>query len=164
MIRDAQPEDAGKIARIYNHYIEDTIITFEEEPVDEAIICGRIEKIRKKSYPFIVYEENGEVLGYAYSDTWRERPAYNITLETSIYVDHNYLGKGIGNILYAGLIEKSKTIGIHSLIGVISLPNDPSRSLHRKFHFDLIGCFKESGIKFGKLIDVEFWQLKLNDR
>lgn len=161
MIRNVTVADAKRIAEIYNYYIKDTIITFEYDFVSEEEMMRRIEKINKKGFPFIVYEANGNVEGYAYVSNWRERIAYDITLETSVYLDKNTHGKGLGSILYQELIDRSRAIGIHSLIGVVSLPNPESQKLHKKFNFDLVGCFKESGIKFGKLIDVEFWQLIL---
>lgn len=162
MIRNVLPQDVGKIADIYNYYIENTVITFEEEKVQEAEFINRINGITDKGYPFIVYLENDKLLGYAYLNNWRSRPAYNITLETSVYVDNTAVSRGIGSLLYSRLIEEGKKIGIHSLIGSISLPNDMSRKLHQKFGFELIGNFKESGRKFEKYIDVEFWQLMLS--
>ena len=161
MIRDVKPSDAKRISEIYNYYIENTIITFEYTPVTEEDIRERIVKITTKDYPYFVYENNGKVLGYAYLNNWRERAAYDITLETSVYLDHQSIGAGIGSILYKELIERSRKINIHSLIGVISLPNETSRKLHQRFGFELVGNFRESGIKFGELIDVEFWQLIL---
>lgn len=161
MIRDVTLADAGRIADIYNYYIENTIITFEYEPVTEDDIRQRIIKIQQKNYPYFVYETDGNIIGYAYLNNWRERVAYDITLETSVYLDHKMMGGGVGSILYKELISRARKIDIHSLIGVISLPNDESRHLHRKFDFELIGNFRESGVKFGKLIDVEFWQLIL---
>lgn len=161
MIRDVTLNDAKRIAEIYNYYIEQTIITFEYDCVSEDDIKNRILNIKSKGYPFIVYEENDEIIGYAYLNSWRERVAYNITLETSIYLDHNSIGKGIGKTLYKELINRSRLINIHSLIGVISLPNYASQKLHEHLGFKLVGNFKESGIKFNKLIDVEFWQLIL---
>lgn len=161
MIRDISLADAKQIADIYNYYIRQTIITFEEEIVSAQDIEQRIKKVTAKGYPFFVYEENGIIVGYAYLSNWRERSAYDITLETSVYLNHNSIGSGIGSVLYKELIVRAKKINIHSLIGVISLPNDESRKLHKKFNFELIGNFKESGKKFDKLIDVEFWQLIL---
>lgn len=161
MIRDVTPNDAKRIAEIYNYYVEQTIITFEYDTVSEEGMKNRILKIRAKNYPFFVYEEDGVIIGYAYLSNWRERIAYDITLETSVYLDSKATGKGVGTILYQELIDRARIISIHSLIGVISLPNDASRKLHENFNFRLIGNFKESGIKFGKLIDVEFWQLIL---
>lgn len=161
MIRDVTLADAARIAEIYNYYIEETIVTFEYDRVNENDIRQRIEKVRKKGFPYFVYEKEGVVIGYAYLNNWRERVAYDITLETSVYLDHTLIGSGIGSILYQELIDRARKIDIHSLIGVVSLPNEQSQKLHRKFNFDLIGNFRESGVKFGKLIDVEFWQLIL---
>ncbi|MBK5721159.1 N-acetyltransferase [Dysgonomonas sp. Marseille-P4677] len=161
MIRDIKPDDAKRIAEIYNYYIKETIITFEYDTISEFDIKRRIEKIQQKGFPFFVYEKDNEIVGYAYLSNWRERIAYDITLETSVYLDQKAIGSGIGSILYKELIDRAQKIDIHSLIGVISLPNIGSQKLHKKFNFELIGCFKEAGVKFGKLIDVEFWQLIL---
>ncbi len=161
MIRNVKLSDAYAISNIYNYYIENTIITFETDIFDVAKTEKRIKKILEKGFPYIVYEENGEVIGYAYAGIWRERKAYEITLETSIYIDHNKLGSGVGSKLYQELIEKSREIGIHSLIGVVSVPNESSKRLHLNFGFKLLGVFTEVGQKFDKYIDVEFWQLML---
>lgn len=161
MIRNVTLDDAKKIADIYNFYIKETIITFEYDIVSEEDIKKRVEKIQYKGFPFIVYEKDNEIIGYAYLSNWRERAAYDITLETSVYLDKKEIGSGIGSILYRELIERAYKINTHSLIGVVSLPNIESQKLHQKFGFELVGCFKESGVKFDKLIDVEFWQLIL---
>lgn len=160
MIRSVLPSDAGRIAEIYNYYIEKTIITFEEEPVTEDDILQRIEVITQKGFPFFAYIDDSDILmGYAYLSNWRSRSAYDITLETSVYIDSNQNSKGLGTILYSALIEEAKKIGVHSLIGGISLPNEISRKLHEKFGFELVGNFRECGKKFNRYIDVEFWQL-----
>lgn len=161
MIRDVTLADAARIAEIYNYYIEETIVTFEYDRVTESDIQQRIQKVQKKGFPYFVYEKDGVIIGYAYLNNWRERVAYDITLETSVYLDRNLIGGGVGSILYQELIDRARKINIHSLIGVVSLPNEQSQKLHRKFNFDLIGNFRESGVKFDKLIDVEFWQLIL---
>lgn len=163
MIRKVNLSDAVRIAEIYNYYIDNTIITFEEENIDAHEIEQRILSVWENKYPYLVYEENGEVAGYAYLGKWRTRSAYDITLETSIYIDINSTGRGIGELLYKALIEEAGKINIHSLIGVISLPNDASRGLHEKLGFRLAGSFPESGKKFGKLVDVEFWQLRIKN-
>ncbi|MDR0733780.1 MAG: GNAT family N-acetyltransferase [Dysgonamonadaceae bacterium] len=158
MIRNVKPGDAESIAKIYNYYIENTAITFDENPVTTGNIRQKIAAICNKAYPYLVYEKDGQPLGYAFISTWRPQSAYGISLETSIYIDPQHTGKGLGSELYKALIEKSRQINIHSLIAVISLPNESSRKLHEKFGFRLIGNFKETGFKFGRLIDVEFWQ------
>ena len=159
MIRNAALSDAKRIAEIYNYYIEHTAVTFEKEKVSEEEIRRRMEGILQKNFPYIVYEENGKVDGYASLNNWHPRPAYDITLEASIYLDIESQGNGIGTLLYSELIKRAETLGIHSIIGSISMPNDTSRRLHEKFGFQLAGTLKEAGLKFGKLIDVEFWQL-----
>jgi phosphinothricin acetyltransferase len=158
MLRDVKISDVGRIAEIYNYYIENTIVTFEEEKISVEDMERRIENVLKKRYPYIVCEEEGQVVGYAYVNNWRFHSAYDITLETSIYFDIHFTGKGLGKVLYSELIKKAKAINIHSLIGVMSLPNESSRRLHKKMGFCLVGSFKEVGHKFGRLIDVEFWQ------
>lgn len=161
MIREARFDDAVIIANIYNYYIENTIITFENTIVDSAEIKRRMQKVLDADYPYLVYEEDGAVVGYAYLDQWRTRKAYDITLETSIYLDLNNMKSGIGTQLYEELIARARTLHIHSLIGVVSHPNEASYRLHQKLGFTLVGTFKEVGEKFGRLIDVEFWQLIL---
>lgn len=161
MIREARFDDAVIIANIYNYYIENTIITFENTIVNGAEIKRRMQKVLDAGYPYLVYEEDGAVVGYAYLDQWRTRKAYDITLETSIYLDLNNMKNGIGTRLYEELIARARALRIHSLIGVVSHPNEASYRLHQKLGFTLVGTFKEVGEKFGRLIDVEFWQLIL---
>lgn len=157
MIRDVELRDAGAIAEIYNYYIRETIITFETEEINIQEMENRIKKTLDSGYPFIVYEEDNEVSGYAYVGKWRERAAYKETLETSIYMDINKKGKGAGRKLYKRLIELSEETGFHVLIGVVSYPNLASQRLHESIGFEKVGCFKEVGKKFGRYIDVEFW-------
>ena len=161
MIRNVKLSDAEAISNIYNYYIENTVITFETDIFDIKKTERRIETILEKGFPYIVYEEDGKVIGYAYAGIWRERKSYEITLETSIYLDQNKTKKGIGRKLYKELIEQSRQIGAHSLIGVVSVPNENSKRLHLNFEFELLGTFKEVGQKFNKYISVEFWQLML---
>ncbi|NDV68873.1 GNAT family N-acetyltransferase [Dysgonomonas sp. 25] len=161
MIRGVQAADATQIAGIYNHYIENTVVTFEEEPLTSSEMQNRITSVLAKGYPYLVYEEGGKICGFAYLNTWRARSAFDITLESSIYIAPEAQGKGLGKELYTCLINKAKEINLHSIIAAISLPNDISRQLHREAGFELVGNFKEAGRKFGQLIDCEFWQLFL---
>lgn len=161
MIRPAQLQDAGNIAEIYNYYIKNTVITFEEELVSRSDMEERMQKVWKKKLPFIVVEDNCTIIGFAYLGTWRERSAFDITAETSIYLHKDHLGNGLGSKLYKELIARSLETDLHSLVSAISLPNDISRAIHQKLGFKPIGNFERTGLKFGKLIDVEFWQLDL---
>jgi L-amino acid N-acyltransferase YncA len=157
VIRGVEIRDAADIAAIYNYYIRETIITFETEEIDTAEMENRIKKILEAGYPFIVHEENNKITGYAYVGKFRERSAYSESLETSIYLDINEKGRGIGRKLYKRLIELSQEAGVHVLIGVVSYPNLASQRLHESVGFEKAGVIKEAGKKFGKYIDVEFW-------
>ena len=157
MIRGVEIRDAADIAAIYNYYIRETIITFETEEIDTAEMENRIKKILEAGYPFIVHEDNNKITGYAYVGKFRERSAYSESLETSIYLDINEKGRGIGRKLYKRLIELSQEAGVHVLIGVVSYPNLASQRLHESVGFEKAGVIKEAGKKFGKYIDVEFW-------
>lgn len=147
-----------QITEIYNYYIENTIITFEMDPLSHEVIAKRITKTKEK-YPWIIYEENGHILGYAYATEWKPRGAYKGTVESTIYLRPNHHGKGIGSKLYKTLIDELRTMGIHSILGGIGQPNEASIALHEKFGFKKVAHFKEIGFKFGKYVDVAYWQL-----
>lgn len=158
MIRIATTNDAAAICNIYNYYIENTVITFEEELVTEDIMKDRIEHYLA-DYTYIVYEEAGEVIGYAYGSSWRTRRAYRFSTETTVYLKQGHQGKGIGKQLYLELIERLRSKGFHSLLGCITIPNDSSVALHEKLGFKKIAHFREAGWKFEQWLDVGFWEL-----
>ncbi|KAJ3237045.1 hypothetical protein HDU81_010048 [Chytriomyces hyalinus] len=166
-IRNVNPAtDAAAIAAIYAPFIADTIITFEEVPVSAVEMQKRIEAIVASplNYPYIVYEnDDGKVIGYAYGSQFRVRNAYRFTVETSLYLDINEQGKGVGSLLYKELLKRLKDGGFHSALGVVSLPNEASQRLHEKFGFTKCCHLRESGFKFGKWIDVGMWELLLQD-
>ena len=157
MIRNAEIKDATCIADIYNYYVKNTIITFENDEVSVIEMAERIKNISYK-YPWIVYEQNGEVIGYAYACEWKSRCAYRYSAEVSVYLKHGFTGKQTGTLLYTDLIDKLKLTNIHSLIAGISLPNEISIAIHEKFGFSKIGQFLEVGRKFDKWIDVGYWE------
>jgi phosphinothricin acetyltransferase len=158
MIRPVQPKDAVSIAGIYNYYIENSVITFEEIPLSVHEMEERILKISAK-YPWLVWEESGEVTGYAYVNTWKERAAYRYAAELSIYIEQGFRGKGIGRELLSRLLEEVRKTTIHALISGITLPNEVSVALHEKFGFKKIACFNEIGFKSDKWLDVGYWEL-----
>ena len=157
-IRMAAVSDAQDIAAIYNFYIENTVVTFEEQQVSNEEMGERLEETLAK-LPWLVYEENNVVLGYAYASEWKSRCAYKFSLETTVYLHHQYGGKGIGTRLYKELIKRLKTMNYHALIGGIALPNPASVNLHEKLGFHKIAHFKEVGYKFNKWIDVGYWEM-----
>ena len=160
MIRDCQLDDAVAIAEIYNHYIQNSVVTFEEQLVSGEEMESRIAKIIPK-FPWLVFEDAGEVVGYAYASEFRERSAFRYTTEASIYLAPNYAKKGIGEQLYRELIKRLTSSEIKSIIGVVALPNDLSAKLHNRLGFQHCGVLKNAGYKFEQWVDIEFWQLML---
>jgi phosphinothricin acetyltransferase len=154
--------DSATIAEIYNHYIRNTLITFEEQDVTAAQILERKTAITSTSLPWLVAEVAGQVVGYAYAGKFHSRSAYRFTVEATVYLDINAGGKGIGSKLYKTLLDQLKQQNIHSVIGVIALPNEASVRLHEKFNFKKIGHFSEVGYKFNQWLDVGYWQVILN--
>ena len=162
MIRPVQLADAPALADLYNPYIRDTTITFEEEPVTAEEMAARIAKVTE-SYPWLVWEEEGRVLGYAYSSVWRARAAYRHSTETAIYFALNQGGKGRGTLLYQALLDELRQRGFHLVLGGLALPNEASVRLHEKLGFRKAGHMREAGRKFGRWIDVGFWELLLQE-
>lgn len=160
MIRDFHTNDIQQLTDIYNYYVLNTIITFDHIPYSKDGYLQKITQIASE-FPCIVYEVNGEIIGYAYASKWRAKPAYNYTVESTVYLNHTGKRNGIGTKLYAKLLKRLTAKNYHSVIGGISLPNDESVKFHEKFGFKKVAHFKEVGLKFDKWIDVAFWQLNL---
>jgi phosphinothricin acetyltransferase len=160
MVRHAVPTDLKAITDIYNHYVLHTVITFEEEPVAIDDMLQRVTEVQAR-YPWLVYEQDNNVVGYAYASKWKPRAAYRNTVETSIYLNPLCTGKGIGKLLYTALLEELKPTNIHAVIGGVALPNDASIRLHETLGYKKIGQFMEVGYKFEKWVDVGYWQLIL---
>lgn len=157
MIRNAKPEDAQAICAIYNYYVLNTIVTFEEDTVFADDMADRINKVLEK-YVWLVYEQEGEIVGYAYAGEWKSRCSYRFSVESSVYLKNGFSGNGIGSKLYDALLRELNKTNIHAVIGGISLPNKGSIALHEKFGFEKIAQFKEVGYKFEKWIDVGYWE------
>lgn len=160
MIRTTHISDATAICNIYNYYVENTTITFEEIAVSVEDTCTRIAFSLDK-YAHIVYLDNNEIVGYAYATTWRTREAYRFSTETTVYLKQGYEGKGIGMLLYIELIKQLKSKGFHLLIGCITIPNEQSIRLHEKLGFQKAGHFNQAGWKFNQWLDVGFWELTI---
>lgn len=164
VIRAATAEDAGAIAAIYNHYVLETIVTFEEEPVAPEEMARRIAEVLAAGLPWLVAEEGGLAAGYAYATPWRSRFGYRFSVEVTVYTAPGHEGRGVGSRLYGQLLPLLEAKGLHASMGGIALPNDASVALHEKFGFQKVAHFRESGIKFGRWIDVGYWQLLLGPR
>lgn len=158
MIRKVTIEDAQQLVDIYNHYVLNTVVTFDDLPFTVDAFKDKIESIYK-IYPFFVFEEDNKILGYAYANKWREKPAYKFTVESTVYLHHEAFGKKIGTTLYTALLKQLKEQHYHVVVGGLTLPNEASVKLHEKFGFKQVSHFKEVGLKFNRWLDVGFWQL-----
>ena len=160
-IRAATGTDAESLTRIYNFYVRETIVTFEERELRPATMAGRVDTVREAGLPWLVAEHEGAIAGYAYATAWKSRSAYRFSVEVTVFTDPDLRGRGIGSRLYARLLPALKVSGMHSAIGSIALPNEASESLHRKFGFERTGLLREVGFKFNRWIDVACWQILL---
>jgi L-amino acid N-acyltransferase YncA len=161
-IRPATPADADRICTIYNHYIATTTISFEEEPVTPADMAQRIIDVDAARLPYLVLLEGDTLIGFAYATKWRVRAAYRFAVESSVYLDPDHAGKGAGTMLYEALLAELRQRDLHLVIGGIAQPNEASVRLHERLGFQKVAHFSEVGLKFGRWIDVGYWQLKLN--
>lgn len=162
-LRRAGTEDAARIAAIYNHYVTDTVITFELDPVSVEEMAARVAEINAQGLPWLVAESDNAVVGYAYASQWRARAAYRHSVESSIYLAPDVVGRGVGRALYAGLIAELRGLDVHAVIGGAALPNPASVALHAALGFEQVAHFRETGYKFGQWVDVAYWQLLLRD-
>ncbi|MDR3341707.1 MAG: GNAT family N-acetyltransferase [Treponema sp.] len=160
MIRAVDIHDASAICDIYNYYIGNTIISFEEVPVSINEMEERIRKITSR-FPWLVWEAEDELIGYAYVNTWKERSAYRFSVEDSIYLKQGYTGQGRGRELLKMLLEQVKKLNIHAVVAGIALPNERSVRLHERFGFTKIAHFNEIGFKFNQWLNVGYYELLL---
>lgn len=163
MIRDVAISDTKRIHQIYNKYVKESRATFREQPLSLQETKAQIERITKE-FPWIVYEEADQVIGYTFADKWKEKTAYRYTVETSIYLDPEHLEKGIGSKLKQAMIEELRKRGFHTVISAISLPNPASIAMCEKFGFKKVGQLREIGYKFDEWVDVGYWQLLLQEK
>jgi phosphinothricin acetyltransferase len=159
MIRAVEEKDVGAIATIYNYYIAETTISFEEKSLSVEEMGARVAHIAA-GFPYLVCEDDaGVVVGYAYVHTFRERTAYRFTVEDTVYVRHGWEGRGIGEALLRALIAATAQAGFHAVIACITHPNAASVQLHEKCGFAPLGIFRDVGYKFGQWLDVSYGEL-----
>lgn len=161
-IRSATGADAAAICAIYNFYIANTTISFEEDPVAPAAMAQRIDDVMAAHLPWLVMLEEDVLIGYAYATKWRVRAAYRYSVESSIYLDPQHAGKGAGRALYEALLAELRGRELHLVIGGIAQPNEASVRLHERLGFRKVAHFNEVGLKFGRWVDVGYWQLQLD--
>ena len=157
-IRSVNIGDAAQIAEIYNYYIQHTHHTFETEPLSGEEMQQRVAEI-SANYPYLVADEDGEILGYAYATQFRLRQAYEYAAEVSIYVKNEAKQKKIGTQLYVKLFDELAETNVHAIMAGIALPNFASVVFHERLGFEKVAHFKEVGYKLGRWIDVGYWEL-----
>ncbi|HMA98910.1 MAG TPA: GNAT family N-acetyltransferase [Wenzhouxiangella sp.] len=165
VVRLAREDDAPGIVEIYNHYVEHSTATFEEQLLNFEQMQSRMAAVVRSGLPWLVAERDAKVQGYAYAAPWRERTAYRHSVEVTAYVHPNQAREGMGSGLYTALVERLACTDIHSLIGVVTLPNPASAAFHERMGFVQVAHLKEVGYKFGRWLDVGYFQrLLANNR
>lgn len=155
--RIARPEDAARLCDIYAPYVKNTAITFADTPMTREDFLHKIHS----PYPVLVCETGGQVMGYAYASRFREKEAYRWCAEISIYVDGAFHGRGAGSLLMEKLLLLLQAQQLQCAFSGITMPNEKSMALHRKFGFREAGRFENAGYKLGKWRDVQWMQLQL---
>lgn len=154
-IRLASVKDAKEILEIYAPYIKETVVTFEYQVPSLEDFCHRMERIQAK-YPWLVWEEDGVLLGYAYAGDFAVRTAFSWSCELSVYLRMDARGKGIGRRLYEALMALLKEMGYCNVYALICVPNAASESLHRSLGFVEEGRLQRIGYKFERWLDLSY--------
>lgn len=162
LVRLATAADSQAILDIYAPYIEHTSFTFETETPSVQAFAERIESYLEY-WPWLVYEIDGTIAGYAYASKYRERTGYQWCVECSVYIHDNFFKSGIATALYTELFRILKEQGYHNVYAVINLPNDRSVAFHEKMGFQFFAEYKNVGYKLGKWKTVGWWQLILTE-
>lgn len=161
-IRPATPADAAAITDIYGYHVLHGTGTFEEEPPSLDEIARRMDGVLSRGWPWLVAEQDGAVIGYAYAAIFRDRAAYRYSCEDSIYIHHDAVGGGIGRALLEALMAASAASGFRRMFAVIGdSGNMGSIRLHERCGFAMVGAFDQAGHKFGRDLDVVFMQRAL---
>jgi L-amino acid N-acyltransferase YncA len=158
IIREAVEDDLSDIAAIYNHEIANSTATFDLEPPTLAYWQQRLAGKHEGDHLLVAVDTDEDVVGYAYSWSYRPRPAYNLTRETSIYLDPSVRGQGIGQRLYPALLDAMSDSGVHTAVALVALPNPGSVALHERCGFEHVGTMREVGFKFDQWVDVAWFQ------
>jgi len=161
-IRLADKSDAKALLKIYTPYIRYTAISFETKIPTVAAFSRRIRDIGEQ-YPFLVYEIDGEPVGYAYATRFRDRAAYCYDAEVSIYLSTQYQGGGFSLRLYNCLLDVLRELGCYNVYAACALPNAKSCGFHQKLGFNYVGTFRKTGYKFGKWHDVAWFEKAIHD-
>ena len=162
-IRDATPRDIPYMLEIYNHYVANSTVTFDEDPLTLKEMRKKFAVVAELGYPWIAaVSPRGVLLGYAYVTPWKPKAAYRFTVENSIYLGPASTGKGLGKALMAELLPRAKAAGVKEIIAVIADKGaDASVAMHRGFGFTEIGHMGKVGFKFGRWLGTYLLQKSL---
>ena len=164
VLRPALRTDAAAIAAIYAPHVLNSLATFEEVPPDADEIARRLDDVLGRGLPYLVAEQGGAVVGYAYAAPYRTRSAYRFSIEDSIYVAADRPGQGIGSALLAALIERCTALGYRQMIAVIGdSGNEASIGLHARHGFMPAGVMRSIGFKLGRWVDSVMMVRPLGD-
>ncbi len=163
IVRPATLDDVFAIAAIYGHHVMHGAGTFEEAPPSPSDIAERMKAVQDRGFPWVVVEQDGRIVAYAYAGPYHRRSAYRYTAEDSVYVADAERGKGYGRAALAAVIDACEGMGLHRLVAVIGdSQNEGSIALHRALGFSFCGTLPAVGYKAGQWLDVVFMQLPLN--
>ncbi len=162
-LRDARPEDLPHVREIYNHYVANSTVTFDEDAMTLREWRSKYAYLHKLGMPFIVAESpSGQILGYALVSPWKQKRAYRYTVENSIYLGAASTGKGLGPVLMQELIDRSKAAGLKEMIAVIADKGaEASIKMHENFGFEEIGRMGRVGYKFDRWLGTVLMQKSL---
>jgi len=164
VIRPATPDDAAAIAAIYAHYVEHTVATFDLTAPDAAWWTAKLADLTAAGWPFLVAEDADELAGFAYVAPWRVKPAYQQTVEDTIYLAPGRTGRGIGRALMSALLDRARAAGARQVIAVVADGGDPSSvRLHGAFGFVAVGRLRAVGFKHGRRLDTLLLQADLTE-
>ena len=160
IIRLAMIADAEQIAAIYAPFVLNTPTSFEMEPPSTAEMAARIKSTIER-YPWLVCENSGQIMGYAYASQFRSRTAYQWSADTTVYTHERFRRMGVGRALYTCVLEILKLQAYYNACAGITLPNPGSEGLHRAMGFEQVALHKRIGYKLGRWHDVSWWQRAL---
>lgn len=160
-IREGTASDGAECAAIYAPYVRDTAVSFESEPPTAAEMARRIDAALT-THAWLVIEDSGRVVGYAYGSRFRARDAYRRSCEVSAYIERAHQGRGAGHALYAELLARLAARGYRTAVAGYTLPNPRSEGLHRALEFEPVGVYRSIGFKFGLYHDVAWVQRMLS--
>ena len=161
IVREVNINDAGALSDIYKYYVDNFSYSFEYSAPSAEEFAKRIADISEK-FPYFVCEDNGEIVGFAYANKFKERKAYQWVCETSIYIKNGCIQKGVGKLLYEKLLTALKQQGFVKSYAILGCPNEGSEIFHQKMGFSFVATLPNIGYKHGSWHDIKYYVFELN--